>query len=82
MTYEDAKDFLHIAENAFQVGAYTESAQIVQRLAYFAINSENGLTSEQNEEIRKGVILAIGRFTDCPDESIWEDTCGLIDLFR
>ena len=70
MTYQDALDYLRIAENAYNVQAYSESAEIVEKLAYFAV------------EITEAVKQAIGRFTFCPDEYIWEKTCGLIDLFR
>lgn len=82
MTYQDAKDFLSIADNAYRVEAYDESAQIITRLAYFVIQKDNGLTTEQREELTSAVKRAIGRFTECPDECIWEDTCGLMDLFR
>ena len=79
MTYQDALDYLRIAENAYNVQAYSESAEIVEKLAYFAADIENG---QQRVEINEAVNRAIGRFTFCPDEYIWEQTCGLIDLFR
>lgn len=82
MTYTDAKEFLRIASNAFDAGAYTESAQIVTRLAYFAADDSNGLTGSERRELTDGVKRAIGRFTECPDECTWEDMCGLEDLFR
>lgn len=82
MTFDDAKEYLHIAENAFNAGAYQESAQIVTRLAYFAADDSNGLTCSERRELTDGVKRAIGRFTECPDECTWEDMCGLEDLFR
>lgn len=82
MTNQDALDYLRIAENAYNVQAYSESAEIVEKLAYFAIDRENGLSPQQRVEITEAVKQAIGRFTFCPDEYIWEKTCGLIDLFR
>lgn len=83
MTYEDAKEYLHIAENAYNVGAYSESADIVRQLAYFAVAKEGSpLTVEQRDEIIEQVKKAVSRFTFCPDECIWEDTCGLMDLFQ
>ena len=44
MTYQDALDYLRIAENAYNVQAYSESAEIVEKLAYFAVDIENGLS--------------------------------------
>ena len=84
MTYKDVRDFLHIAENAYNVGAYYESAMIVQRMAYLIAGGprSNGFTPAENRELTELVKKAINRFTDCPDECAWEDTCGLIDLFR
>lgn len=82
MTFDDAKEYLHIAENAFNAGAYQESAQIVTRLAYFVIADDNSLTADEKARLTAAVKLAIGRFTDCPDECIWEDMCGLGDLFK
>ena len=35
MTYQDALDYLRIAENAYNVQAYSESAEIVEKLAYY-----------------------------------------------
>ncbi len=82
MTYQDAQDFLHIAENAYNVGAYTESAEIVTKLVYFVIDRHNGLSAQQRANLAEAVKRSIGRFTYCPDEAIWEDTCALIDLFN
>lgn len=82
MTFDDAKEYLHIAENAFNAGAYQESAQIVTRLAYFVIADDNSLTFSERRELTDGVKRAIGRFTESPDECTWEDMCGLGDLFR
>lgn len=82
MTYKDAKDFLYIAENAYNIGAFAESAEIVRNLAFFVIDKGNGLSAEERQTLTEEVKRAIGRFTNCPDEAIWEDTCGLIDLFR
>lgn len=81
MIYQDALDYLHIAENAYNVGAYTESADIVRRLAYYAIDTRNGLTPNQRAEFAKAVQRAINRFSNCPDEAIWEEMCELGDLF-
>lgn len=82
MTYKDAKELLRIADNAFNAGAYVESAEIVEKLAYFVANrKDNGLSAKQSDEITKTVKQAIGRFTFCPDESVWEEACGLMDLF-
>lgn len=81
MTYQDALDYLRIAENAYNGQAYSESAEIVEKLAYFAVSRDNGLSPQQRIEIIESVKHAISRFTFCPDECIWEETCGLIDLF-
>lgn len=81
MTYQDALDYLRIADNAYNVQAYTESAEIVGKLAYFAADKENGLSAQQRTEIIEAVKRAIGRFTFCLDECIWEETSSLMDLF-
>ncbi|MGM9705153.1 MAG: hypothetical protein ACI3YB_04085 [Prevotella sp.] len=82
MTYQDALDFLHIAENAYEAEAYSESAEIVRKIACFVIDKRNGLSGQQRAELTEAVKRSIGRFTFCPDEALWEDTCGLIDLFE
>ena len=51
MTYQDALDYLRIAENAYNVQAYSESAEIVEKLAYFAVDIENGLSSQQRVKL-------------------------------
>lgn len=81
MTYQEAIENLRIAEKAYNAGAYSESADIVRKIAYYAISRENGLTAEQRDEVTEAVKRAISSFTYCPDEAVWEDVCGLGDLF-
>lgn len=56
MTYQDALEYLHIAENAYDAGAYAESADIVRKLAYYAIDKRGGDISEQQ---RADITLAV-----------------------
>lgn len=82
MTYQDAKECLCIADNALNVEAYTEAVEIVEKLAYFTINKDNGLNPAQNAEITDAVKKIIGRFTYGNSEWAWEQTCGLLDIFE
>ena len=50
MNYTDAKEFLRIADMAYDAGDYQNAAD--------------------------------ARFTDCPDEAIWEEASALGDMFR
>lgn len=82
MNYQDAKEYLRIAENAFNVQAYDESAEIVEKVARYIAYEGDNLTAAQKAELTETVQRAIGRFTFCPDECLWEETCALMDLFR
>lgn len=82
MTYQDAKEYLRIADNALNVEAYTEAVEIVEKLTFFTINKDNGLNPAQNAEITDDVKKMIGRFTYANSEWAWEQTSGLLDLFE
>ncbi len=81
MTYKDAKEYLRIADNAYRVEAYSEAADIVEKVAY-GVASDTDMPSAQRDEIVREVKELIARFQFCPDECCWETTCGLADLFR
>lgn len=80
-TYQDAMDFLHIADNAFDAQAYDESAEIVQKVARYAAYESKGLSREQQATLTEAVQRLIGRFTFCPDECLWEEVSALSDMF-
>lgn len=80
--YQDAKDYLHIAENAFNAQAYQESAEIVENVARYVAYQGKSLTTAQRAELTKETQKAIGLFTFCPDECLWEETSALMDLFE
>ena len=77
-SFQDAKSLLLTAEKAFNDKAYQQSAEIVEDAAY----QSDGLTAGQKAELTQIVKQAIGRFTFCPDECVWEETSALMDLFR
>lgn len=81
MTFEDAKHFLHIADNAYNVEAYSQAAEILEKVAY-TVAYESEMHSLQRDEITDIVKRQIGRFQFCPDESCWEKVSELSGLFR
>lgn len=81
MKYEDAIEYLRIAENAFNIGAFSEAAQIVEKISY-AIAYNTDMPSQQRDELIHKVKGLIARFQFCPDECCWEETSSLSDLFR
>ncbi len=84
-SFQDAKSLLLTAEKAFNDKAYQQSAEIVEdvaRYAAYAAYQSDGLTASQKAELTQIVKQAIGRFTFCPDECVWEETSALMDLFR
>lgn len=81
-SFQDAKRLLLIAEKAFNDKAYQQSAEIVEDVARYAAYQSDGLTAGQKAELTQIVKQAIGRFTFCPDECVWEETSALMDLFR
>lgn len=82
MNYTDAKEFLRIADMAYDAGDYQNAADIVERVARFAAYDGDSMTEAQLNDLTREVKLSIARFTDCPDEAIWEEASALIDLFR
>lgn len=82
MNYSDAKEFLHIADMAYDAGDYQNAADIVERVARFAAYDSSDLTQNELYDLTRAVKHSIARFTDCPDEAIWEEASALIDLFR
>ncbi len=74
-SFQDAKSLLLTAEKAFNDKAY-------QDVARYAAYQSDGLTAGQKAELTQIVKQAIGRFTFCPDECVWEETSALMDLFR
>ena len=82
MDYKDAIEYLRIAENAYNAEAFSESAEILEKVArYIAYDSEN-LSSEQRKELTDKTMAGIGRFHWCPDEALWEEVSALSDFFR
>ncbi len=82
MNYTDAKEFLRIADMAYDAGDYQNAADIVERVARFAAYDSSDLTQNELYDLTRAVKHSIARFTDCPDEAIWEEASALIDLFR
>ncbi len=81
MTYIDAKEYLHIAENAYNIEAYKEAAEIVEKVA-LAMAFDTVMPANRRDEIIESVKSQIARFQFCPVECYWEDISGLSDLFR
>lgn len=73
-SFQDAKRLLLTAEKAFNDKAYQQSAEIVEDVARYAAYQSDGLTAGQKAELTQIVKQAIGRFTFCPDECVWEET--------
>ena len=46
-----------------------------------AYDSSN-LTQNELYDLTRAVKHSIARFTDCPDEAIWEEASALGDMFR
>lgn len=82
MNYTDAKEFLRIADMAYDAGDYQNAADIVERIARYAAYDSDGLTENELADLTHAVKRSIGRFTDCPDEAIWEEASALSDMFR
>lgn len=82
MNYTDAKEFLRIADMAYDAGDYQNAADIVERVARFAAYDSRGLTQNELYDLTRAVKHSIARFTDCPDEAIWEEASALGDMFR
>ena len=82
MNYTDAKEFLRIADMAYDTGDYQNAADIVERVARFAAYDSSGLTQNELYDLTRAVKHSIARFTDCPDEAIWEEASALGDMFR
>lgn len=81
MTYDDALQFMHIAENAYRVEAYTEALDILTRLVHYVRRGE-GMTPEQRETLTRRVRGAVAEFSSCPDECAWEMACELTPLLQ
>ena len=81
MNYLDAKDYLRIADNAYNAQAYNECAQILKKVAQ-AIAFDLEALPDQRKELTDLVCAQINRFQFCPDEALWETVTGLNDLFR
>lgn len=82
--YKDAELSLRIADTAYRAEEYATAGDIVTEVAHFCV-SERGksvMSEAEREQLSAAVEAAIGRFTYCPDEAVWEDMTGLIDLFR
>lgn len=81
MTYEDAKEYLRIADNAYNAEAYTESAGIIEKVVH-GVASHSDMEESRHEEIVAGLRQLIARFHYCPDEVCWETVSSLSDFFR
>jgi methionine aminopeptidase len=81
MTYTDAKEYLRIAENAYNIDAYTEAAEIVAKVAQ-AVAFDTDMPKIQRDEIAQSVKSQIARFQFCPDECCWEVVSELSNLFK
>jgi hypothetical protein len=81
MTYTDAKEYLRIAENAYNIEAYTEATEMVAKVAR-AVAFDTDMPKIQRNEIIQSVKSQIARFQFCPDECCWEDVSELSNLFQ
>lgn len=87
MTYPDAKEYLRIADNAYNAEAYTEAAEILEKVVHavafdreLSSSRNRDLSSAQYEEIAAEVRRQIARFHFCPDEPSWEDVSSLLSF--
>ena len=55
MNFTDAKEFLRIADMAYDAGDYQNAADIVERVARFAAYDGKGLSQEQLAELTHAV---------------------------
>ena len=81
MTCTDAKEYLHIAKNAYELEAFTEALEILYKVAHW-VAYDDEMTESIRQEIINETKSQLSRFQFCPDEACWEESCGIYDLFR
>lgn len=81
-TYEDAMDYLRIAEQAYNAGAVEEAYDIMDNVADYTCNAGSNLPDE-----RRGPLVCemerVTRLTHyCPEEDMWEELRYLTEKYQ
>lgn len=82
--YEEAVERLRWVTMAYDAGDFSDAFDMMYDLAYYVSSADTKSTVpvERLEALTEEVKRALGRFSFCEDEGIWEDASSLWDLFR
>lgn len=83
-TYTEACEDLRNAVMAFNTKSYNTAFDMLESLAYYVVSerAKSTVKSEDLLPLRKEVARALGQFTFCGNECLWEKASQLSYLFR
>ena len=83
-TYTEAREDLRNAIMAFNTKSYDIAFDMLEALAYYVVSDHAKSTVKPEDllPLRKEVERALGQFTICGNECLWEKASQLSDLFR
>lgn len=83
-TYTEAREDLRNAVMAFNTKSYDIAFDMLEVLAYYVVSDHAKSTVKPEDllPLRKEVERALGQFTFCENECLWEKASQLSDLFR
>lgn len=82
--YDEAIEQLRLVTMTYNAGDFSDAFDMIYDLAYYVCRADTKSTirADKLESLTEEVKRALGRFSFCEDEGIWEDASSLWELFR
>lgn len=83
-TYTEACEDLRIAKMSSNAGSQDIALEMLESLAYYVVSERAKYLVEKDKlkRLTDDVKEALGQFSCSGEESLWEKSCELLDLFR
>lgn len=83
-TYTEACEKLRIAKMSFNAGSQDIALEMLESLAYYVVSdrAKSLVEKDKLKRLTDDVKEALGQFSCSSEESLWEKSCEVLDLFR
>lgn len=83
-TYTEACEELRIAKISFNAGSQDIALEMLESLAYYVVSdrAKSLVEKDKLQRLTDDVKEALGKFSCSSEESLWEKSCEVLDLFR
>lgn len=83
-TYTEACEDLRIAKMSFNTGSNNIAFEMLESLAYYVVSdrARSLVEADKLKKLTEDVKETLGLFSCSGEESLWEKSCEVLDLFR